>query len=75
MTRIKQANKVQTTCPKHGFVEHIEYIKEDGKIVYRCNLCHTENPLRFPIYGRQQPGFTPHKLDETKPQQIGRQVA
>lgn len=74
MTRIKQANKVQTTCPKHGFVEHWEYIKDDGSIVYKCSLCYKEAPHRFPIYGRNQPSCTPRKLDESK-FQYGRQVA
>ncbi len=75
MTRIKQANKVETTCPKHGFCSHTEYIKEDVKIVYKCDLCYKENPLRFPIYGRQQPGYTPKTLEESKQKSFGRQVA
>jgi hypothetical protein len=73
--KIKQANKVQTTCLKHGFCDHWEYVKEDGKIVYKCTLCYKEKPYAYPLYGKQVAQFKDKPKPETEPQQYGRLVA
>ncbi len=66
MTRIIKSEKVQMICPKHGFVDHWEYIKEDGNIVYKCTFCYREQPFLFPVYGRPQPRLDIPKREEPK---------
>lgn len=76
MTKIIKSEKVGLFCPKHQKItEHMVYLKEDGKEVTRCLECTHEKPHLYEVYGRQPVSCAPKKLDESKQQQYGRQVA
>lgn len=76
MSRIVKSERVGLYCEKHKQItEHMVYLKDDGKEVIRCLECSHEKPYAYPLYGRQTPKVSTRVLEESKPQQYGRQVA
>jgi len=76
MSKVIKSEIVQAYCLKHKcMTEHVEYMKQDGTYKYVCRICKADTPYAYPLYGKSTPKCNPRKLDESKPDSFGRQVA